>query len=226
MTQIRVYGADLCRLTAEDCYPILDPGEAQRAVSISHLLVREEFVKTRALLRKVLGAYTNRSPEEFTFATGENGKPRLVGDDQLHFNVSHAGGRALIAIAPSAVGIDIERADKCIDHLAVAAEIFSPAEYAAVEQAPRRQRSEIFFTIWTRKEAYLKATGCGFSANLERISSIAEGREIEDTSMPQGPEHWFAYDLPAPEFFRAALVTSSDGLEISISDASGILRAH
>lgn len=226
MTQIRVYGADLCRLTAEDCYPILDSSEAERAASISHLLVREEFVKTRALLRTVLGAYTDRSPRDFTFTTGVNGKPRLVGDDQIHFNVSHAAGRALIAIAPGAVGIDIERADKSINHLAVAAEIFSPEEYAAVERAPRLDRSEIFFTIWTRKEAYLKATGCGFSANLERISSMTPDREIEDTSMPQGSEHWFAYDLPAPEFFRAALVTSSDSLEISMSDVSGILQAH
>lgn len=226
MTQIRVYGANLCRLSAEACYPILDSSEAQRAASISHLLAREEFVKTRALLRNVLGACTNTDPRNFTFATGMNGKPRIVGDDSLHFNVSHAAGRALIAIAPSAVGIDIERADKSIDHLAVAAEIFSPAEYAAVENAPQPNRSEVFFTIWTRKEAYLKATGCGFSANLERISSIAPDREIEDASILHGADHWFAYDLPAPAFFRAALVASSNSLEITVSDVSGILRPH
>lgn len=224
MPTIRVYGAELRRVPAEAACLLLDRSERKRASAIRHEPTRQEFVKTRALLRLVLARCANGDPGGFMFAVGNNGKPYLHGCPALHFNVSHAGGRALIAVATCPVGIDIERTDEFVDHFSMAATVFSIAERKLLLWAPRTERSDVFFSLWTRKEAYLKATGIGVSCNLALISSASPDGIIEDRSRPAGTSPWHVFDLPAPETFKAALVAPSQNPDILIEDISGIMQ--
>lgn len=223
MIPVHIFGADLRFVPEEAAYRTLDRSEKLRASAISHQFARQEFVKTRALLRLALARCANRPPLDFTFATGETGKPYLRGDGSLHFNVSHSAGQALIAIASCEVGIDIERIDNCIDHLGVGATVFSRAERKLLANASKAERSDVFFSLWTRKEAYLKATGCGFSSNLPLISTACPFGKIEDRSSPHSSSAWYAFDLPTPENFRAALVAPARSIEISTMDISDFL---
>lgn len=222
MTLIRVYRADLSCLPAEDSVLMLDGAERQRASRISHREARQEFAKTRALLRLVMSQYTGRSAGSLAFVDGECGKPALLRPHGVHFNVSHSDGMALIAVAPAAVGIDIERIDEDIDYAAVAQSVFSPAEIGAMRGATETKKRDVFFSIWARKEAYLKATGRGFSSNLPLISTVSSLGTIEDRSDDcAGGQPWHVFDLPAPAGFKAALVTSSKESEIRIVDIEG-----
>ncbi len=85
------------------------------------------------------------------------GKPYLSG--QTPFNLSHAGGYAVLATAERAVGVDIERI-RPIDHAGLSARFFHPDETAFLQASADPQAD--FFTLWTLKESFLKAEGCGF----------------------------------------------------------------
>jgi len=66
------------------------------------------------------------------------------------------------------LGIDVEcvRPSIRIDHDDVARETFSSEEIASLRAVDPQLRSQAFFELWTRKEAYLKAIGDGLSADL------------------------------------------------------------
>lgn len=220
MTRICVYGAALGRVSAEGCYSLLDNSEKQRASAIAHDFARVEFIKARALLRLVLADHATKRPNDFTFATASNGKPYVADDETLEFNVSHSNGIVLIAVARSPVGIDIEAAVISIDQLSVADTVFSRTERAVLRSAPEAQRANVFLSLWTRKEAYLKATGRGFSSSLDQISSVSQDGRIVDHSQPLSRKPWYAFELPAPQRFKAALVAQSKNLELSIVNIS------
>jgi len=223
MIPIRIYGADLRRVPAGACSLLLHADEIRRAEAIRNPSARDEFVKTRALLRLALADNaTGLKAKDFVFSTGENGKPYLCGDAVPDFNVSHSGDMALIAVAPLPVGIDIELQNAGIDYLGVARAVFSPSERQTLQNLAPAELCQRFFSLWTRKEAYLKATGCGFAAHLDQISTVDRDRPIQDHSRPSCSENWYAFDLPVPETYKGALVTKTDNIDISIQDISGI----
>ena len=223
MLSIRVYYADLSRLCVQACSPLLSATEKRRAAGVSNRNARDEFVKTRTLLRLVLAKHTGQAAAALLFGTGVRGKPVLLGTHGVHFNVSHSDGTALIAVASAEIGIDIERIDECVDYWGVAEAVFSQSEIDVLRDTAEGRRGEAFFSIWTRKEAYLKATGAGFSSDLPKISTMASSPgAIEDHSCTSGHHPWRAFDLPAPAGFKAALVTASSNTAIEIVDVASI----
>ncbi|MFO1407135.1 MAG: 4'-phosphopantetheinyl transferase superfamily protein [Steroidobacteraceae bacterium] len=99
------------------------------------------------------------------FAIGVHGKPAVPGRTSGSFNLSHCGRHALIGVsATHEIGVDIEEARRVPGAEAIAASHFSPGEISSMERmAGAGDSSSTFLDIWTRKEACLKALGCGFS---------------------------------------------------------------
>ena len=100
----------------------------------------------------------------------------------------------------------------------------SLAEIAMLRNAPERKALDVFFSLWTRKEAYLKATGCGFSSDLHAISVVRPHGAIEDRSTPLIRRSWLAVDLPSSKGFKAALVTASRDPKIAFVAETGVVR--
>lgn len=226
MIPIRVYCADLDRLCVKACFSVLEDAEKRRAGDMSNRYTRHEFVKTRALLRLLLSKHTGQPANSLRFATGASGKPVLLGSHGVHFNVSHSDGTALIAVASAEVGIDIERIEGSVDYAGVAESVFSCSEIEVLRDAPAARRGEVFFSIWTRKEAYLKATGAGFSSDLPSISAASPHGVIEDRGCTFGHHAWHAFDLPAPAKFMAALVTTAKDCRIDVVDVADMAHMH
>ena len=218
MIPIRVYRADLDLLSERACFALLDETEKNRAAGISNRAARHEFVKSRALLRLLLSQHTGLPARSLAFATAANGKPVLLGSRETHFNLSHSDGTALVAIASAEIGIDIERIDGGVDYAGVAQSVFSRSEIEMLREASDTRRGEVFFSIWTRKEAYLKATGAGFSSNLPMISTAAPDGTIEDHGDSAGRPDWRVFDLPVAGHFKAALVTAARECRIDFLD--------
>jgi 4'-phosphopantetheinyl transferase len=131
---------------------------------------RTQFVITRALLRTLLAGYLGAEPAEIAFAHGPHGKPALAGRASLHFNVSHTHGAALFAFTTRGeVGVDVEQVRPRINHLELADRFFAPAESAALRALGPAEGLQAFYNAWTRKEAFLKATGLGLSYGSERV---------------------------------------------------------
>ena len=113
-----------------------------------------EWLKVRWLPRE-LGL------ERVEFATGANGKPLPVGAAaEWGFNLSHAGEYAVAALARgAAVGVDLEATNRRVEMLRLAERVFSESEQAQVRSGGR----EVFFALWSQKEALMKALGCGWA---------------------------------------------------------------
>ena len=101
--------------------------EQQRAASFHSVSARTQFVVTRSALRCILSAYLDLSPLQLRFTHGPQGKPSLVDDGWLHFNVTHSHDVALVAVTRRGeVGVDIERVRPFANDLGMAERYFSP----------------------------------------------------------------------------------------------------
>jgi len=135
----------------------------------------DRFTVGRGILRSILGRYLSRRPEELFFAYGANGKPALAGNwqERLSFNVSHAGSLEIFVIANGfEVGVDVEEIRPISDLEATASIIMSEAELAEFKRLPASMKLDRFFTMWTCKEAILKALGSGFSGPAKNILAM------------------------------------------------------
>jgi 4'-phosphopantetheinyl transferase len=150
---------DVAPLGESDGTGILSADERTRAGRLRHAASRLEYVAARAALRRLLAAYAGRPPGGLEFDYGPSGKPTLREAAGLCFSVSHAADIALIALASSAVGVDVERlpAPPRLDR--VAARLLGAATTELLRALPAADRDRAFIHAWTQREAFVKAVG-------------------------------------------------------------------
>lgn len=158
---------------------LLSADEQARVHRFKFDLHRQRFTAARCCLRLLLGAYLNVEPQQIQFTYGPYGKPTLAANTavlcpSLRFNLAHTDERALYAFTHNrAIGIDLEHIRPMPDALRIAQRFFTVAEANAIAQQPSQQQANAFFTLWTLKEAYLKATGEGL-AGLQRARLLSQ----------------------------------------------------
>jgi 4'-phosphopantetheinyl transferase len=143
----------------------LSSDERQRARAYKRATDRDRFVARRCMLRRLIGGYLHCQPESLRFGVTEFGKPVLQWPHvaRLAFNVSQTEGIALLAFASDCrIGVDVQRQINDIDLAHVGRTIFSSIEKRMIDEV-RPDSVDTFFTLWTRKEALLKALGTGLS---------------------------------------------------------------
>lgn len=123
----------------------------------------------RAVLCKDYG-YTNA---DIHFEHNEYGKPRVAGDSDFSFNISHSGCWVMMIWGQGVLGIDVEQI-KPID-LSIARRFFSMEETDALMQKDDGEKMDYFYTLWTLKESYIKAAGKGLSIPLDSFSIVDNG---------------------------------------------------
>lgn len=111
-----------------------------------------------------------------------HGKPVIAGDHSnsgLCFNLAHSDELAVYAFAHGRpVGIDIERIRILANADDIAEHMFSGIERRTYFSLNPSDRPRGFFNCWTRKEAFLKATGDGLCRPLDSFDvSLAPGDE-------------------------------------------------
>ncbi len=152
-----------------DWRAVLSPAERERADKFAFPHLRERYVAAHAVLRRLLGDYLRVEPASFRFEIAVRGKPSLPGLP-LHFNLSHTNDQGLLAVTRVAeVGVDIECLDRKLDRAGIAERFFSRAEADELASLPEEEQVEAFGNLWTRKEAWLKATGIGISEGLNQV---------------------------------------------------------
>ncbi len=114
--------------------------------------------------------------DEAVFVYGEHGKPRLAGDPGVHFNLAHAGDRAVCVVSNSRVGCDVERLGR--RGAGVAERFFTPEEYERILAAPEPERDAVFTRLWALKESFLKVTGLGLSLPLGAFAIDLSGETV------------------------------------------------
>lgn len=149
----------------------LSPDEHMRAGQFHFEKDRKWFIARRGILRILLGYYLGVKAHEIQFTYGKNRKPQITerpGMEAIHFNLSHSDGVALFAFTRnSEIGVDIERIRDMSEMEHIVERFFSAGEKTFFYALPQDRRRGAFFTCWTRKEAFMKATGEGLSLPLD-----------------------------------------------------------
>ena len=202
-----------------DSWELLSDEERRRASRLVLEQHRRRFVAAHSALRRILAGYTARRARELEFTTGEHGKPALAtphGDSRraLEFNLSHSADLALVAVARERpVGVDLERWEREMDHLALATRFFSLAERASLASLVERRDDLVhgFFAAWSRKEAYLKARGEGVMRGLHHFDvTLAPGepaRLLADR-LDSAIDRWRMRAIVPEQDFSAAIVVA------------------
>lgn len=152
----------------------LSEDERARAARYRFEHDRTAYVAVRALLRYLLGRYLEQDGRSLCFDYSSFGKPYVRAP--IAFNVAHTRQVGLLAfmldvpVGGDAIGVDIERLRPDIVTDELARQVLSPIELARF--ATIREKSQMFFDIWTRKEAYVKALGTGLSTPLPSLTVL------------------------------------------------------
>lgn len=181
------------------CAAVLSEEERVRAARFRFPALTRRYTVSHGMVRSVLADYVGTAPEGLRFDTSAHGKPLLDGPllDGIAFNLSHSGERALLAVSEAgAVGVDVE-ARRMLTHLdGVAERIMSRGEYEHFLAADGAAAgNEVVLTVWTRKEAVLKASGEGISRPLRAIDVLTgstaevDGRRFELTALDVGDDY-------------------------------------
>lgn len=203
---------------------ILARDEISRASRLQFERGRIRYIRGRSALRILLGRYLQVPPETICFQYENNGKPEIAlprEGRELRFNSSDSGGLVLIAVGSgSGIGVDIEKIRPMRDLMNIAKRFFSTREVQAILGVTEEKRNEAFFACWTRKEAFLKATGVGLSYPLSQFSvSVEPDREAELCEI-DGEEaaarRWFLTDVFPGEGFRGALAREGERCRIAL----------
>jgi phosphopantetheinyl transferase len=134
---------------------VLDAHERARAARIVGARKRALWVRSRGVLRMLLGRYLECDPRGLCFQMGPHGKPALAdradGTQRLRFNLSHSGSLMLVAVSGEReVGVDVELT------------------------RPRQERYTVeFLREWTRREATAKCRGTGLAAAAAGDSALS-----------------------------------------------------
>lgn len=156
---------------------LLSAEETERARNFLPESKAIEFIHARGWLRLLLSLYVAEpEPEKLRLSIAEGGKPFAVEHPSLHFNLSHSGDFAAIAISRHEVGIDIEKLKPVPDWRVLAEGILHAETISEIAALRELRRSEMFLRHFTAREAFLKAVGTGFSGNP------AGSREISGTA--------------------------------------------
>jgi 4'-phosphopantetheinyl transferase len=213
--EVQVWRVDLEAVRADEprWQSVLSSDESTRAARFHFAVDRQRFVTARALLRTILAGYLASDPKGLSFSYSQKEKPSLGPDlagSGINFNVSHSAGIALLAFTRRReIGIDVEQVRRDFDVEAIAKRFFSPREQEQLAALTNEQGFEAFFRCWTRKEAYIKATGEGLSLPLHQfdVSIAAEDRDALLCTRPDNSEAalWLLRDIPAGPGYVAAL---------------------
>jgi 4'-phosphopantetheinyl transferase len=196
---------------------LLNPAELVRAGKYLQRKDHDRFIVSRGAQRIILGWYLNTPPQQLEFVLGDNKKPYLFSEDgyPLHYNLSHSGDWIVLAIATSQVGTDVEFIDEAFKFQETLQDNFSKDEAAYINQENSTER---FFTLWTRKEAILKATGQGLGDHLPLTPALNGEHPLQHT-LTGAYKNWILNSFNIQPGYISSVVVEDAGQSINFFDA-------
>lgn len=219
--EIHIWRADL-NLPFEEIEQleqILSEDEQKRANRFRFPHLKNRFIAARGNLRKIISYYLAIESDRLIFEYTSRGKPQLAAQLNqigLQFNVSHSQDLALYGFTiEQKIGVDLEFLRSMNEVEKIAQRFFSAREYQLISQANPDLQQQVFFQLWTAKEAYLKATGEGLVDSLAEIEfSINADRTISLNSIEGNtkvPQHWLINNfVPASDYIATVAVQKNE----------------
>jgi len=201
-------------------WPVLDAAEQAHAGKLKNALMRKRYAIAHGSLRQLLAAYLNAQPAQIRINKALHGKPYLADHPELAFNISHSDGHLLIAVGWNCeLGVDIE---SCRDRKSLAGLVekcFADEEADYWHRMPQAEKNREFYRFWTRKEAFVKATGRGIALGLDQCVINPE-RATEFLRVPEScgaPGQWRVRDINlGPDVCGALAVKAAEIAELQV----------
>jgi 4'-phosphopantetheinyl transferase len=205
MNSVRLYyikhqgESDLAQIDAIQVEQWLSALSSQKQASIQRLIHYQDRVNSLAGLRLLRLCAQDEGIKNFKLSDvqyPETGKPFWKNNkDYYDFNISHSGN--LIVIAASAtlkVGVDAEQI-RLLKRLSFK-RIMSADELADIEQTPA-----LFFDLWSKKEAVVKAAD---TIGLARMSDVS----LKQNMAVLDEEQWFLKSINLDDQYAINMATS------------------
>ena len=146
----------------------LDQREQDIAKRFKRTILTERYVFAHGFLREVLACYVQESASDLVFNLTDRGKPFLLNYPELSFNMSHTENAWALAIVQSScqLGIDIEYFKKRDSWAGLVKKCFALEESDYWQGLNAEEQGRVFYQLWVRKEAFVKAVGQGITLGL------------------------------------------------------------
>jgi 4'-phosphopantetheinyl transferase len=180
---------------AEACANLLSERERVRWQRHRYESNCRESLTGRVLVRKALSHGYPIQPQDWEFAVNPHGKPIPAPECGLCFDLSETEEMVVCVVANGAeVGVDVEPYMRAPQLVHIAEEYFSPAEMAQLMGLDGDEKLNRALSLWTLKEACIKARGIGDSLQLKLISFLFGGpagvQMVLDPSIGERPLRW------------------------------------
>jgi 4'-phosphopantetheinyl transferase len=218
---IHLWTADLkaWNKAAGELKTLLSREEISRQARLASQQKAQQSLLCRGILRLILSLYTGQEPASLVLETGAGGKPYLK-DSPLYFNIAHSEDRFLCGLdLETAIGVDIQQVYPISSLSTIVKNYFSASEHDYLSALPPEHFQDGFFSIWTAKEAFLKALGNGFQKSPRgfsllpdlpsRLFMLQDGSSVGSTG-----ETWTILPIEISRGFKAAVALNGIVAEI------------
>ncbi|MCQ2386234.1 MAG: 4'-phosphopantetheinyl transferase superfamily protein [Clostridia bacterium] len=172
---------DIRRMTEaelEETFLMLDDRKREKIEKIRQKKDKILSLTAERMARDMLARELDTTPSLVQFTYTPLGKPLVVSQRPVYFNVSHAGNLAVCAVSQKPVGIDVEiirdvppkLAKKFFSHNEQTYIFAKPFDKIDWDMPMNQAELMRFFEVWTAKEAYLKCSGEGI-AHLKSLDT-------------------------------------------------------
>jgi len=205
---------DLAPEEADSLRAFLNPIEERRVAGIISPRDRRRAAVRLVRRRQVIADMLDLHPRDVVLGAGENGRPCVVSPENAHleFSASQCGDLSLLAISSDLrIGVDVESHDDLMDYARLLTWITTPDVVERVSQLSDTEQREATLRLWTRKEAYLKATGQGIGSDLADVQlPLDSAPGWQEYQAGPGATRWLLHDLPGPrpELIATVVVNS------------------
>ena len=177
------------------------------------------------MVRSWVCTHFDLSNRALRFRTNEYHKPRLENLPDLHFNLSHSGQWIVAAFSPYEIGLDVERMREIKPDDFVS--FFTESERQAILSCTQETLIPYFFSLWTLKESYIKATGKGMHQGLDTFSIEIkrEGYQLNCQSGRTNASFYMPY-LDEQHQLAVCVLAEEQKLEMSVYGFEGFYEAY
>jgi 4'-phosphopantetheinyl transferase len=172
---------------------VLSAQELERSALFVHSVDAQRYRAAHSALRILLAQATDSSVDGIHIDTLPQGKPVMSPEAHGHqtqpFSLSHSGGLGVLLLGEGLptgdlaqpLGVDVELMAQRMGMAAMMGQYMSDDECMALLALPAADRDLAALRCWTRKEAVLKALGCGLACDPRHITV---GLEAGETVLP------------------------------------------
>ena len=162
------FGSEFSRVDYDGLLPFVSLEKQERIKRFAFFGDALNCLLGDVLARVELCRITGLSNCELVFAVNSCGKPFLVNNSNVYYNISHVGNCIACVVGDVSVGVDVELV-KPID-VKIVERFFMPDEQKYILSSTGDLRNMRFFEVWTKKESRIKCEGKGLFESLTSFS--------------------------------------------------------